>query len=197
MTDVPPGLPDFSAADRAALLALARAVIEIRLGAAHAVEPDPRPVFDGRSGVFVTVYVAHQLRGCVGLPEAAQTLGQAVRYCARAAAFGDPRFPPVTAADLAGLSLEISVLTPLEPCADPALIEVGRHGLTVELGGARGLLLPQVAAERGWTREQFLDHTCLKAGLPRDAWRRGARLRSFEAVVFGENDACPADRDPV
>jgi uncharacterized protein (TIGR00296 family) len=68
---------------------------------------------------------------------------------------------------------------------------VGRHGLTVELGGAKGLLLPQVAAERGWTREQFLDHTCLKAGLPRDAWRRGARLQSFEAVVFGEH------RDPA
>jgi uncharacterized protein len=185
MTDVRPGLPELSEADRAALLALARAVIESRLGAAHVVEPEYRPVFDNASGVFVTVYVAHELRGCVGLPETRHTLGQAVQYCARAAAFGDPRFPPVTPADLRALSLEISVLTPLEPCA-AASIEVGRHGLTVELGGVKGLLLPQVAAERRWTREQFLDHTCLKAGLPPDAWRRGARLQSFEAVVFGE-----------
>ena len=187
MTDVPPGLPELSEADRDALLALARAVIERRLGAAHVVEPEHRPVFDNSSGVFVTVYVAHQLRGCVGLPETEHTLGQAVQYCARAAAFGDPRFPAVTPTDLSALSLEISVLTPLEPCDDPALIEVGRHGLAVELGGAKGLLLPQVASERGWTREQFLDNTCLKAGLPRDAWRRGARLQSFEAVVFGEH----------
>jgi AmmeMemoRadiSam system protein A len=191
MTDVPPGLPELAEADRAALLALARAVIESRLGAAHVVEPEYRPVFDTASGVFVTVYVAHELRGCVGLPETGHTLGQAVQYCARAAAFGDPRFPPVTPADLRALSLEISVLTPLEPCEDPASIEVGRHGLTVELGGVKGLLLPQVAAERKWSREQFLDHTCLKAGLPRDAWRRGARLQSFEAVVFGEH------RDPA
>ena len=187
MTDVPPGLPELSEADRAALLALARAVIERGLGAAHVVEPEYRPVFDNASGVFVTVYVAHQLRGCVGLPETERTLGQAVQYCARAAAFGDPRFPAVTPTDLPALSLEISVLTRLEACGDPASIEVGRHGLAVELGAAKGLLLPQVASERGWTREQFLDNTCLKAGLPRDAWRRGARLQSFEAVVFGEH----------
>ena len=187
MTDVPPGLPELSEADRAALLALARAVIERRLGAAHVVEPEYRPAFDNVSGVFVTVYVAHQLRGCVGLPETEHTLGQAVQYCARAAAFGDPRFPAVTPTDLPALSLEISVLTRLEACGDPASIEVGRHGLAVELGAAKGLLLPQVASERGWTREQFLDNTCLKAGLPRDAWRRGARLQSFEAVVFGEH----------
>jgi AmmeMemoRadiSam system protein A len=186
MTEPPPALPDLSDADRAALLALARAVIEGRLGVPRVVEPEPRPAFDQPRGAFVTVYVAHELRGCVGLPEAGQTLGRAIEYCARAAAFGDPRFPPITPADLPGLTLEISVLTPLEPCADPALVEVGRHGLAVELGGVRGLLLPQVASERGWTREQFLDHTCLKAGLPRDAWRRGARLQSFEAVVFGE-----------
>jgi len=191
MTDVPPALPELSEADRAALLALARAVIARRLGAAHVVEPEYRPVFDSASGVFVTVYVANQLRGCVGLPETGQTLGQAVQYCARAAAFGDPRFPAVTPDDLRALSLEISVLTPLETCADPASIEVGRHGVTVELGAAKGLLLPQVASERGWSREQFLDNTCLKAGLPRDAWRRGARLQSFEAVVFGEH------RDPT
>jgi uncharacterized protein len=188
MTEARPALPDLSDADRAALLALARAVIESRLGVRRVAEPDHRPVFDRPGGVFVTVYIARELRGCVGLPEAGQTLDRAIQYCARAAAFGDPRFPPITPADLTGLSLEISLLTPLEPCADPALIEVGRHGLTVELGGAKGLLLPQVAIERGWTREQFLDHTCLKAGLPRDAWRHGARLQSFEAVVFGEEE---------
>jgi uncharacterized protein (TIGR00296 family) len=71
---------------------------------------------------------------------------------------------------------------------DPAVVEVGRHGLVVEQGTARGLLLPQVAAEHGWTREQFLDHTCIKAGLPPNAWRRGASVYSFEAVVFAERE---------
>jgi AmmeMemoRadiSam system protein A len=126
--------------------------------------------------------------GCVGLPESEDPLGHVVRYCARAAAFGDPRFPPLTPADLPGLSLEISVLTPFEPVVDPSTVEVGRDGLVVEQGSARGLLLPQVASEHRWTREQFLDHTCIKAGVRPDAWRRGAGLYRFEALVFAEHE---------
>jgi AmmeMemoRadiSam system protein A len=183
-------LPDLTTEDRAALLALARAAIDTRLGVG-ALEPDHRPIFDELRGAFVTVFVAHQLRGCVGLPEARDPLDYVVRYCARAAAFGDPRFEPITLRDLPELSLEISVLTPLEPLADPAQVTVGRDGLVVERGAARGLLLPQVATEHGWTREQFLEHTCLKAGLPRDAWQRGAGLFRFEALVFGEHDRRP------
>jgi uncharacterized protein len=183
-----PHLPDVDDADRAALLALARVTIESRLGVGSVEEPAHRPVFDRPGGAFVTVFVAGELHGCVGLPESHEPLATVVRYCARAAAFRDPRFPPVTLANLPGLSLEISVLTPFAPVTDPATIAIGRHGLVVEQGSARGLLLPQVAAEHAWTRDQFLDHTCIKAGLLPDAWRRGAALYSFEALVFGERD---------
>jgi AmmeMemoRadiSam system protein A len=179
-------LPDLSATDRGALLAIARAAIETRLGIVTTAEPEHTPAFDRPAGAFVTVFVKGELHGCVGLPEAREPLGQVVSYCAGAAAFGDPRFPPVTLPDLKDLSLEISVLTPAEDVVDPAVVEVGRHGLVVEQGAARGLLLPQVPVEHGWTREQFLDHTCIKAGLPPDAWRRGARVYSFEALVFAE-----------
>ena len=181
-------LPDLTTSDRRALLSLARAAIETRLGIPPTEEPEHTPAFDRPGGAFVTVLVERELRGCVGLPEVCEPLGQVVSYCARAAAFGDPRFPPVTLADLRNLSLEISVLSPAEAVVDPAVVEVGRHGLVVEQGTARGLLLPQVAAEHGWTREQFLDHTCIKAGLPPNAWRRGASVYSFEAVVFAERE---------
>ena len=189
MTTTAPGRPELAAADQAALLALARATIETRLGVPFVVEPAHRPVFDRPGGAFVTVFLDGGLHGCVGLPESEDPLGRVVRYCARAAAFGDPRFPPVTLADLGKLSLEISVVTPLEPVADPQTVEVGRDGLVVEQGTERGLLLPQVATDHGWTREQFLDHTCIKAGLPFDAWRHGASLYRFEALVFGERGA--------
>jgi len=184
----PPHLPDLDDADRAALLALGRTTIEARLGMVSVKEPLHRPVFDRPGGAFVTVFVGGDLHGCVGLPESQEPLATVVRYCARAAAFRDPRFPPVTPADLPRLSLEISVLTPFEPVSDPSAIEIGRHGVVVEQGPARGLLLPQVATEHAWTRDQFLDHTCIKAGLLPDAWRRGAALYSFEALVFGERD---------
>jgi AmmeMemoRadiSam system protein A len=186
MTKLGHDLPDLADGDRAALLSLARATIEARLGLSPA-EPEHRRAFERPGGAFVTVHVGGDLRGCVGLPEAEQPLGEVVRYCARAAAFGDPRFQPLTRADLPGLSLEVSVLTPLEPVTDLASVQVGRDGLVVEQGLARGLLLPQVATERGWTREQFLDHTCLKAGLPPHAWRLGASVFRFEALVFSEH----------
>ena len=100
----------------------------------------------------------------------------------------DPRFAPVSPAELEGISIDISVLGPLEPI-DPRIpdsIVIGRHGLVVEQGRHRGLLLPQVAPEWGWTTNQFLAQTCVKAGLSRDAWQRGASVFRFEADVFGE-----------
>lgn len=182
-------LADLTESDGRALLAVARAAIETRLGIASVTQPEHRGAFARRGGAFVTVFVKRELHGCVGQPEPREPLAQVVSYCARAAAFGDPRFPPLTLPDLRNLSLEISVLTPVEAVADPAAVEVGRHGLVVEQGTARGLLLPQVAVDHGWTREQFLDHTCIKAGLPPDAWQCGARLYWFEAVVFAEGEA--------
>jgi len=112
-------------------------------------------------------------------------LFKVVQECAVAAATEDPRFPPVSPKELSFLRIEISVLTPLFPIL-PDEVEVGRHGLMVEQGRMRGLLLPQVPVEWGWDRETFLDQACVKAGLPPSAWRHGATLRAFTAEVFGE-----------
>ena len=108
--------------------------------------------------------------------------------CAADAATEDPRFPPVTAAELPEITIEVSVLGPLEAIdpRDAGAIQIGRHGLVAEQGHRRGLLLPQVATEWGFDRGQFLAQTCAKAGLPRDAWQRGARIYRFEAEVFGD-----------
>jgi uncharacterized protein (TIGR00296 family) len=103
------------------------------------------------------------------------------------AALSDPRFPPVTIAEWSGVNLEISVLGPIEPATDIDEVEVGRHGLIVQLGHRRGLLLPQVATEWKWNAAEFAAQTCGKAGLPRDAWQKGAKLYKFEAEVFGDN----------
>ena len=112
-------------------------------------------------------------------------LYETVWNMARAAAFDDPRFPPLTRSELDGLELEISILGPIEPCPDPELVEVGRHGLIMRQGARQGLLLPQVPLEWGWDRRQFLAQTCRKAGLPANAWRDPAtQIYWFEAEIF-------------
>jgi AmmeMemoRadiSam system protein A len=114
------------------------------------------------------------------------TLLETVARMAVAAAIEDGRFEPVTRAELDHLSIEVSALSPLQPIR-PEEVEVGRHGLLVTLGGRRGVLLPQVPKEHGWDRETFLVHTCRKAGLSDDAWKRpGVELLAFTADVFGE-----------
>jgi len=138
------------------------------------------------AGAFVTIHVAGDLRGCVGYPEPDLMLLEVVRRCAVSAATSDYRFPPVSAAEWPHLSVEISVLTPVEAIESISQIDVGRHGLIVQLGSRRGLLLPQVAAEQRWTREEFAAQTCRKAGLAADAWRAGTQLFTFEAHVFGD-----------
>lgn len=139
------------------------------------------------SGVFVTIKNDGILRGCLGTLDCRNGLLQEVLRCAADAASIDPRFKAVAADELPGICIEVSVLGPLEEIdpADPLAIVPGRHGLVVEQGSRRGLLLPQVATEWNWTREQFLRQTCLKAGLEGDAWRRGARVYRFAAEVFG------------
>ena len=143
-------------------------------------------VFARRAGTFVSLHRLGDLRGCIGHIGDDEPLARVVPRCAVAAAREDPRFAPLSVDELDGLDVEVSVLGPIEPVDDVATIEVGRHGLIVEQGWHKGLLLPQVATDHGWTRETFLEHTCLKAGLPRDAWKRGARLFRFEAEVFGD-----------
>lgn len=140
------------------------------------------------AGVFVTIKKKGELRGCLGTLESRGNLAEEVARCAAEAASEDPRFAPVTTSELPDISVDVSVLGPLEPIdpADPTAITIGRHGLVAEQGGRRGLLLPQVATERRWTVEQFLRQTCRKAGLSEDAWQHGARISRFDADVFGE-----------
>ena len=151
-------------------------------------------VFARRAGLFVSLHKQGELRGCIGYPDGGQLLGAIIKDCAVAAATRDPRFPPVSDRELADIDIEISVLTPVEPVADPMEIMVGRDGLIIEQHGHRGLLLPQVATEYGWDRDTFLAHACVKAGLPRDAWQRGARIFKFQAEVFGERDLASIGR---
>lgn len=139
------------------------------------------------AGVFVTIKRRRQLRGCLGTLQNRLGLAAEVARCAMDSACEDPRFPPVRADELAELSLEISVLGPLEIIeARPGAFTIGVHGLVAEQGAHRGLLLPQVATEWGWNPEQFLAQTCIKAGLSRDAWQRGATIYRFAAEVFGD-----------
>jgi AmmeMemoRadiSam system protein A len=157
--------------------------------AASADEPGS-PALAAPGAAFVTLHVAGQLRGCIGTVERRRPLWQVVSEMAAAAATRDPRFPPLDAADLGALTVEISVLTPDVVIGGPEDIEIGRHGLDVRRGGVRGLLLPQVAVEHQLNGERFLAETCRKAGLAGDAWREaGTEIRAFEADVFGDHDA--------
>jgi AmmeMemoRadiSam system protein A len=135
--------------------------------------------------VFVSLHKHGQLRGCIGSTVARLPLEQAVADAAHSAALQDPRFDPVTPDELPDIDVEISVLSPFVEI-QPQEVEVGRHGLMVSQDFARGLLLPQVAEQRGWSAERFLEETCRKAGLPADAWKHGAKIQAFTAEVFGE-----------
>jgi AmmeMemoRadiSam system protein A len=173
--------------DRMALLAIARSAVTAYVNG----EPPPPAHTSGDlnrpAGAFVTIENHGELRGCIGHLDANRPLATVVAECAVAACSTDPRFPAVTPGELPHLDFEISVLGPLEPVHDVSDITVGRHGLVVEKGWHRGLLLPQVATEWKWDRQAFLEHTCQKAGLPRDGWKNGAKLWRFEAEVFGEH----------
>lgn len=169
------------------LLRLARASIDRAL----AGEPPPklleRPHPDDPShGVFVTLRIAGELRGCIGTLAAEEGIPNTVVRFAREAAFRDPRFPPLAEDEWPRVALEVSVLTPPRRIAAEE-VEPGRHGLILETETRRGLLLPQVATEWGFTREQFLAAVSQKAGLPDNAWKMpDARLYAFEAEVYGE-----------
>jgi len=172
---------------RSALVDVAkRAIAEEVTGRRDAVDPDIE--LPASSGVFVTIKRGGELRGCLGTLQCTRGLAREVARCAADAASRDPRFPPVARDEVPELSIEVSVLGPLEDIdpASPSAIELGRHGLVAEQGGRRGLLLPQVATEWGWTVEQFLRQTCIKAGLRGDAWQNGARMFRFDAEVFGD-----------
>jgi AmmeMemoRadiSam system protein A len=172
--------------ERRAFVQLARDAITAYVTGQPPVVAPLDGAFSRRGGAFVTLHTHGELRGCIGHIADDEPLGIVIPRCAIAACSDDPRFPPVGGAELADLDIELSLLGPLERITGPDDIEIGRHGLVVELGWKRGLLLPQVATEWRWDREAFLAHTCQKAGLPKDAWRTGATLWRFDAEVFGE-----------
>lgn len=173
-------------AERKALLQFARDTIGSRLTGVAPPAPVRLDNPQDHSGAFVTIHSKGELRGCIGYPGSEKPLDQVVGHCAVAAATEDPRFPPVAAAEMPDIHLEISVLTPIRKVGDVSEIQVGRDGLVIQDGFMRGLLLPQVATEQGWDRDTFLSHTCLKAGLRPDAWRLGAKIFRFQAEVFSE-----------
>lgn len=179
---------------RRALLALARESLAAHLeGRAPAAAVTDE--LSLRAGAFVTLRRRsdHELRGCIGFLDASQSLATVVAEAAVAAATRDGRFEVVTAEELPDLVIEISVLGPATEIGSDE-VEVGRHGLIVRFGERRGLLLPQVAVDRGWDRETFLSWACRKAGLPPETWRKpGCELLGFTALVFSEEEG-PAPR---
>lgn len=183
-----PAAVTLSADDRRALLSLARAAVNARVTGGPLPDPgDVEGTIALPGAAFVSVHLGSQLRGCLGCIEPRRpNLASVVVDLAAAAAAEDPRFSPLTAHELAGTTIEVSVLGPLTPIAGPEDVTIGRDGLVIDSGGRRGLLLPQVAGHWGWDADRFVAETCRKAGLPPTAWREGARLFRFEADVFAE-----------
>lgn len=184
-----------SEADKQRLLQLARDSIRAHLtGEAIPSLAGASPMLCELRGVFVSLHRRGQLRGCIGYLEAVKPLGQAVVEMATAAAFHDPRFLPLRETELADLDVEISVLTPMQRLAQSQVenIQVGQHGLYIEKGSSRGLLLPQVAVDFRWDRTTFLQQTCCKAGLPPDAWKDpDTRIFTFTAEIFSNHPEKP------
>ncbi len=201
-TSTAPG-PEYSPEERALLLRLAHDSIASALQRREIPLDPPTPHLAEPRGVFTSLYLQNnllgglppnligkdqgkeELRGCVGYVLPTCSVFRAVAETARAAAFDDNRFPPVTQQEAPHLEIEVSILSPPQPIR-PEEVVVGRHGLLISWHGRRGLLLPQVPAERAWDRKTFLEQTCRKAGLPMDAWQKGATIEAFTAEVFGE-----------
>ena len=173
---------------QAYLLQTARSTIEAYLRSGIRPVPDP-PSTDEllqKKGAFVTLYHRGRLRGCVGYVLPLTPLYRVVAECAVSAAAEDTRFRPLELTDLPDTEIELSILSGLDEVKSPSEIEIGMHGLLISHESRRGLLLPKVAVEHGWTPEEFFEQTCRKAGLPLLAWKRGARIERFTAMVFRE-----------
>ena len=177
--------PAYSQEERQILLQLAHRSIEAALSGRKLDLTPPSAHLGEMRGAFTTLHLDGRLRGCIGYVIPTHSLYRTVAETAQAAAFDDPRFQPVTDDEAPLLSIEISVLSPPRPIR-PEDVVTGVHGLIVTKGGRRGLLLPQVPVEWHWDRETFLSQTCLKAGLPPDAWTQGIDLQAFTAEVFSE-----------
>ena len=186
-------MPSLSEADRQALLQLAREAVRASVSRTLP-EAWPRDgVFAECRGAFVTVRVDRHLRGCIGVVEPDELLGDAIVRCAACAASQDPRFPAIREEELESLQIEISLLSSMVQIRVEQ-IELGRHGLMVVRGRQRGVLLPQVATDHQLTVEQFLGETCRKAGLPPEAWSEPeTQIFGFTCEVFSDS----ATRSPA
>jgi len=186
----------FSDEDGELAVRLARDVVESHVRKAKPKEFPTPPVFEQKSGVFVTLstYPADDLRGCIGFPEPIMPLMEALRDAAVSAASRDPRFPPVREGELDRIKVEVSLLTPpvevkvKRPIEYREHVKIGEDGLIMQRGFSRGLLLPQVPVEWDWDAEEFLSQCCLKAGLMPDAWlQQGTKVFKFQAEGFSED----------
>ena len=165
--------------ERNAILALARQALTEAVCDGRLLAPFPTAgIFSMRCGVFVTLHVRGKLRGCIGVIDGREPLGESIVRCTASAALQDPRFTQMQPEEVAQSEIEVSLLSPLQRIL-PEEIAVGKHGLVVEQGMRRGLLLPQVAVEHHLDRERFLEETCHKAGFARDAWK------DAETAIYG------------
>jgi uncharacterized protein len=171
---------------------MARNTLEAIICGAPVPSTELPPVFFEKRGIFVTITRSGALRGCIGFPYPVIPLSEAIPSAARGAALEDPRFPPVKKSELPEVRIEVTVLTPPEPlCIEPerrpAAVIIGKHGLIARGFGRSGLLLPQVATEYLWDSEEFLTHTCMKAGLPGNCWKKSeTEILTFEGQIFHE-----------
>jgi hypothetical protein len=190
----------YDLAEGAYLVRLARRTVGDYLDGSRklTVQDPPPPKLREKAGVFVTLetFPERALRGCIGFPEPQFPLLEGTMRAAIAAATQDPRFPPLTRRELDRTLLEVTVLTPPTPieARDPSeyldAIEIGRDGLIIENGARRGLLLPQVPVDQKWGKEEFLAHTCLKAGLSSESWKdlTATKVCKFSGKVFSEEE---------
>jgi AmmeMemoRadiSam system protein B/AmmeMemoRadiSam system protein A len=172
------------------LMRIARASVEtaVRDRKIYLVGATSSPRLEEARGAFVTLKEHGELRGCIGYITPMKSLAETVRDVASYAALEDSRFTPVTAQELPLLEYEISVMSPLRRVLDIKEIKVGKHGLIMKQGDIEGVLLPQVPVEEHWSRDTFIEETCLKAGLPRQAWKDDdTDIFMFTALVFGEH----------
>jgi AmmeMemoRadiSam system protein A len=181
----PPSPGEFSQDERTILLRLAHeSILSALQGREISLDPPTDHLAQPR-GAFTSLYLQGELRGCVGYVFPVSPVYRAVADAARAAAFEDTRFHPVTLPEATRLEIQLSILSRPQPISAEA-VEIGHHGLLIRMAGYHGLLLPQVPVEHNWDRTTFLEQACRKAGLPVDAWKNGATIEAFTAEVFGE-----------
>ncbi len=182
--------------ERRALLEVARRALDLAVKTGESLKEFPDgSELEQNGGAFVTLHWRGRLRGCIGHLPSDEPLIRVVAECAKSAALEDPRFEPVRPDELCDTEIELSILSPLEDTL-LEMIEAGKHGLLVSRGWQRGVLLPQVASQFHWDAARFLEETCVKAGLERDAWKDpGTRIQSFTAEVFSEADFRTGETD--